>query len=273
MAEDDPTLPVGDEAPGAPASTTSEQSILFNDAKRLLAFKRQNITRQNETPCPECTELVSIHAKKCRHCGSEIGEYTEAARESLDELRHLTDELSAIHAREMQRHAEAARVTPLRERALRLMRDESLRSGFRALAPAGLLLFSALLCLRMTVSGLAFWAAVLGGGALSLALLRRARQRHYLTVDLFHLALLIGLGLFTASAVFRPMPFWPEFLSATVEVTVETANVRAGPTTEAEIVVKAGQGDRLRVLDRDGNWFEVQTDSGDAGWVHADLVR
>ncbi len=273
MAKDDATLPAGDEAPDAPRSMASEQSILFNDAKRLLAFKRQHITRQNETPCPECAEPISIHAKKCRHCGSEIAEYTEAARESLEELRQLTDELSAIHAKELRRHAETARERPLRERALRLLRDESLQRGFMAVAPAALFLSAALLFLRLSTSGLAFWSALIVGGALALALLGRTNHRHYLTVDLFHLVLWVALGLFATSAVFRPMPFWPELLAATVEVTVESANVRAEPTTGAAIVAKAEQGERLRVVDRDGNWFEVRTDSGETGWVHAELVR
>lgn len=273
MHTEDETLRVGDETREAPQSSASEQSMLFSDAKRLLAFKRQNITRQNETPCPECAEFVSIQAKKCRHCGSEIGEYTDAARESLEELRQLTDELSSIHAKEARRHAETAGARPLRERALRLLSARSFQDGVRSLGPPGLLLFSVLLFLRLTANGLAFWCGLLVASTVACVLLKRSSQRHYLTVDLFNLTLCLGLALIAWSAVMRPMPFWPDSLAATVEVTVETANVRAEPTTAAEIVLKAERGKRLRVTDRDGNWFEVQTGSGDTGWVHADLVR
>jgi len=36
----------------APPLVQSQQSLLYTEARRLLEFKRQHITSQNQTPCP-----------------------------------------------------------------------------------------------------------------------------------------------------------------------------------------------------------------------------
>ena len=107
-------------------------------------------------PDSAASPLISIHAKKCRHCGSEIAAYTEVARDSLDELHHLMEELSKLHSRELRRHAETSRARPLRDRILLLLRDESFQRGIKALAPAALLVLSTLIAVRLTASGLVF---------------------------------------------------------------------------------------------------------------------
>ncbi len=43
------------------------------EAKRLLDFKRQNIKKDNLTPCPQCATLVNINANKW-HCQVSVGQ-------------------------------------------------------------------------------------------------------------------------------------------------------------------------------------------------------
>lgn len=42
---------------------------------------------------------------------------------------------------------------------------------------------------------------------------------------------------------------------------------RASPSSDAERVFRIRQGDRLRIVDRDGEWARVTTELGESGWV------
>lgn len=49
-------------------------------------------------------------------------------------------------------------------------------------------------------------------------------------------------------------------------------NVRSGPGTSHAIAFKAEKGVPFKVLERRGDWLQIQSADGDKGWVHRDLV-
>lgn len=60
-----------------------------------------------------------------------------------------------------------------------------------------------------------------------------------------------------------------------VEVTSERVNLRAGPSTQTDVVGQASAGDRLVERRREGAWIEARAEAGGATpvWIHASLVR
>jgi len=57
-----------------------------------------------------------------------------------------------------------------------------------------------------------------------------------------------------------------------VRVKVNVANLRARPSPEAEKVRAAYENEPLRVVGRQGQWFEVQDAGGTGAWIHAPLT-
>ncbi len=165
------------------------------------------------------------------------------------------------------------RSRPREGRLASLFSDHQLREDLKILAPAIGSLFAVLIILRSEASGLVFWPAAVVGGYGVYAFLCRSGYRRQVTVDVYRTALIAGLALIVSSAVFNPMPLWPDTSAATVEVQRAAVNIRKDATTRSGVVTQAKQGDQLRVLDRTDSWYKVQTKSGDAGWVYAKLVR
>ncbi len=165
------------------------------------------------------------------------------------------------------------RSRPPEGRLASLFSDHQLREDLKILAPAIGILFAVLIILRTEASGLVFWPAAVVGGYGVYAFLCRSGYRRQVTVDLYRTALIAGLALIVSSAVFNPMPLWPDAPAATVEVQRAAVNIRKDATTRSGVVTQAKQGDHLRVLDRTGSWYKVRTESGDTGWVYAKLVR
>lgn len=58
-----------------------------------------------------------------------------------------------------------------------------------------------------------------------------------------------------------------------VRVTGSRLNVREQPATSAAAVARVKKGERLAVLGRDGEWFQVRLADGATGWVHGKYVR
>ena len=58
------------------------------------------------------------------------------------------------------------------------------------------------------------------------------------------------------------------------EVTAERANLRAGPSNEAEALGQVQRGDEVIELQRQGDWLGVRVvRTGEEGWVHGNLVQ
>ena len=55
-------------------------------------------------------------------------------------------------------------------------------------------------------------------------------------------------------------------------VKVSNANVRKGPSGDHPVIFVAGYGVAFRVLEQQGEWFHIQHEDGDMGWVHQELV-
>lgn len=51
-----------------------------------------------------------------------------------------------------------------------------------------------------------------------------------------------------------------------------TSNVRSGPGTEHDIVLKVEAGVPFRVLKQNGQWLHIEHADGDRGWIHRSLV-
>jgi len=56
-------------------------------------------------------------------------------------------------------------------------------------------------------------------------------------------------------------------------VTVDVANLRRGPGTNYERIGKLQQGQTVRLLGRNGDWYQVETKGGYKGWIHGELVE
>ena len=96
------------------------------------------------------------------------------------------------------------------------------------------------------------------------------------------LALCFGLAVGCQTAAPPPPPPPPEAPPAvqekpapppeTVHVTGSKLNVRSQPTTSSSTVARVKKGEKLTVLGRDGDWVQVKTADGTAGWVSAKYV-
>jgi SH3-like domain-containing protein len=59
----------------------------------------------------------------------------------------------------------------------------------------------------------------------------------------------------------------------TYEVTSDKANLRAGPSNDANVRTQLGRGEQLIELRREGNWYGVRvTRTGEEGWVFNNLI-
>ncbi len=56
-------------------------------------------------------------------------------------------------------------------------------------------------------------------------------------------------------------------------VAVDVANLRSGPGTNYERIARLRQGQTVKLLGRNGDWFQVETGSGQKGWIHSELVQ
>jgi N-acetylmuramoyl-L-alanine amidase len=56
-------------------------------------------------------------------------------------------------------------------------------------------------------------------------------------------------------------------------VSVERLNVRSGPALTFPIQAKITKGERYTILDKKGNWFQIQLSNNQSGWVSADYVQ
>lgn len=61
-------------------------------------------------------------------------------------------------------------------------------------------------------------------------------------------------------------------MATSATVTARTLNVRERGSTDAPLKGELARGDRVEVLERDGNWYRV-TRGGLAGFVHGDYLR
>lgn len=56
----------------------------------------------------------------------------------------------------------------------------------------------------------------------------------------------------------------------TLVVLVDGLNLRIAPQSDAKNVRGLNQGEKLVLLKKDGDWYEVETAEGDTGWISSD---
>ena len=54
---------------------------------------------------------------------------------------------------------------------------------------------------------------------------------------------------------------------------VELANVRSGPTMEAPVVGRVGQGTVVEVIGKKGKWARMIYQGKKSAWIYSDLLR
>ncbi len=73
-------------------------------------------------------------------------------------------------------------------------------------------------------------------------------------------------------AAAAPVVAEPEKGIGTVRVTASALNVRAEPSTEADVLTQAKRGQTFEMLREDGAWVKVRLASGETGWVASRFV-
>jgi hypothetical protein len=253
-------------------SSNQDYARLNDDVRRLLDFKREHVRGRSRTPCPECATAIDVQANKCPQCGSDVAEHTANVRHHLAELQQTTAEIEGLHRRYMEYREEEAAVQPVVERIRRAVTSPTLSLGLKTLVPAYSLFFAFIVTLRILDRAPLFWIGSIAGGILAYTVLKRLPYRHFVTVELYRAILVVGLLVIMSSAVFVPSGS-ASFFSNRVEVVRPAANIRESASTDARIVTTARNGDKLTVLDRQGEWLRVRTESGTTGCLHRSLVR
>lgn len=259
-------------APDPDDEPYGDQDSLQWEATRLSEFKKENVKRGNQTPCPACAMYVNIKANKCPHCSSDIAANNALVRESLRRLAEITTELEAMRDEHMERFRDVPR-PPFSERFKGFFVDRQTHEDMKVVLPSLFLLFAAIAVFRLMGSQPLFWTGAIVGGAIVYALFDRLRIKRLMTIDLYRTMLVLGLLAVMASAFAQPASWWSGARADRVEVLGATINIRTSDTTQSAVLATAHQGDRLTVLERRNNWYKVETRDGQEGWVYSSLVE
>lgn len=63
------------------------------------------------------------------------------------------------------------------------------------------------------------------------------------------------------------------FAADYISITVDNANVRTGPSTDNQVSMELFEGYPLKVIKKQGEWYQVIDFENDSGWVHESIVR
>ncbi|MFH1884324.1 MAG: SH3 domain-containing protein [Planctomycetota bacterium] len=58
-----------------------------------------------------------------------------------------------------------------------------------------------------------------------------------------------------------------------IVVQASTANIRSGPEIQYPIVTKVSKGDKLKLISKSGDWYQVKLFDEKTGWIYANLVQ
>lgn len=257
-------------APDPDVEPSNGQDALQWEATRLREFKKENVKRGNQTPCPACAMYVHIKATKCPHCSSDIAANNALVRESLRRLEEITTELEAMREEHMERFHDVPR-PPFSERLKAFFVDRQTHEDMKIVLPSFLVLFSAIAIFRLMGSQPLFWSCAIGGGVVVYALFNRLRIKRLMTIDLYRTTLVLGLLAVMVSAFAQPASWWSG--ADKVKVLGSTVNIRTSYTTQSAVLATAHQGERLTVLERRNNWYKIETRDGQEGWVYSSLVE
>jgi len=63
------------------------------------------------------------------------------------------------------------------------------------------------------------------------------------------------------------------FAADYLSITVDNANVRTAPSTDSQVSMELFAGYPLKVLKKQGDWYQVIDFENDSGWVHESIVK
>lgn len=86
-------------------------------------------------------------------------------------------------------------------------------------------------------------------------------KRRLLMLSLVVVILLAGCAMVTTKKA--PCKVW---------IKVGQANIRSEATVESKIVITLREGDRLKVIEKKGNWYKVRLSDKRIGWAHKSVV-
>ena len=244
-----------------------------------MEFRKQHVTKNDLTPCPQCATMVKIQAVKCPQCTSDISEHTQKIREELQKLAEVTTELNELHKKEMELFQKEAGEKPIWERIRDFFSEPALIQDMKIVLPFLIGLFALVLFLKNNVSGLVFLLGTLGGGFAVYFLFEKWKVIKFVTVDLYRTVLLGGMLVILSSATLDSANFWPnvsvlpEIKNNIVAVKSPSANIRQAPNTNSNVLTAVPSGENLTVLEKKDSWYKVRTESGVTGWVYSNLVN
>ncbi len=250
----------------------TQHVALQEEANRLLAYKKANIQKQDQTPCPACATLVHINANKCPHCTTDISEHTAYARQALGRLEEINGELDALHAAHMERRAEESGTRPFLDRFKSFFTEPETKEDMKILVPSLFLFFVAVVALRVMGTPLLFWSVSIAGGVIAYSVLNKTRVKRFVTVELYRSLLVVGLLVVMGSAFTPSLRGLTAGGANTVTVVRPSANIRESNTTDSRIVATANQGDKLNLVEKRGDWYRIKTSDGTRGWIYSSLV-
>lgn len=257
-----------------PGQESKTSQFMSEEAKRLMDFKREH-TKNNETPCPKCATLVNIQAVKCPHCTSDISQHTKKVRDELNKLEEMTEQLHDLHQKEVELIMQEACEKPIWVRIQRFFSDLRFVQDLKLVLPFVIGLFGLVIYASGELSGSMFLLTALVGGFVISFLFKKWGLTKYITLDLYRGLIISGLFVIVSITTFESSTFWPNvsFLTQTVEISSESANIRQAPTTSSSVVTQAIRGDELVILEQKDPWYKVETSSGTVGWVHSSLLK
>jgi SH3-like domain-containing protein len=56
-------------------------------------------------------------------------------------------------------------------------------------------------------------------------------------------------------------------------IAVRKANIRSSPSTKSKVITRLDHGSRVIVLVQEGEWVQVELESGQEGWIHGSLLE
>lgn len=256
--------------------TEQEQKKFYSldeEAKRLLEFRKNNIKKNNLTPCPQCATWININARKCPQCTSDIAEHTQRVREELKKLELIFSELYEIHKKKMELYHQGSSYKSFWKRVGDFFTDGQLLNDFKIVIPILVGFFVLILFLGSKGYQLAFWPVALGGGAGIFYLFKRWKLKKFVMLDFYRTVLVFGLCLILFSAVFSQINFWPpSSTGGKMTVSGSVIKLREAPTTNSDMISMLYAGQKLTVLQKRNAWYKVRTEEGKTGWVHSQGV-
>jgi len=256
----EPTPPPAQTAPPAADPVADEKAglraELESEAERLNKFKRENIKKGDQTPCPACATLISVNANKCRHCSSDISAKNALTREILRKLDEVESELAALSP-----------AGPMMATVKKLITRPTFGPEIKILLPSLVAYFGLVVALRYLAHPMIFWGTCVAGAVIGFVLFNRFRYAKFVTVESYRSVLVIGLLIVMGSALLPSVD-----AGQTVVVQKPVANIRQINTTDSDIMATARQGDKLRVFGEDNGWYNVRTADGKTGWIFGTLV-